>query len=735
MKPAAPSHAHPVSRPSSRGFRLLVGAAGVALALLAWDLRPEAQGRGGARGAQAPAAPVDPCAAPRNKIIAENCKPGNPSTEWDINGWGDPTIQGFAADISYNIGETAQFKVLTDSAKYRIDIYRTGYYNGLGARLMASIRPSATLPQRQPECAVDWSVRQYDCGTWAVSASWQIPADATSGVYVARLVREDGAPSWRMDNSTAPGTRPSNPSPHAYGALGFGKLRNPIKEPRASHIIFIVRDDAAKSEVVMQTADPTWVAYNPYGLGNTYSGTTASGDGAGRPMRAHKASYNRPFFNRTANAVNQYFNAEYALTRWLERNGYDTSYIAGADTERRGALLKNNKLFISVGHDEYWSMGMRRNVEAARDAGTNLAFMSGNEVFWKVRYEDSIDGSKTPYRTVVVYKETHSNQDELGRTIPTTKIDPMKDVWTGTWRESSPANPEGAMPENALTGTIFTVNANRQDPLIVPGKYAKLRMWRNTDVAKLQPGEQLVTGMGMLGHEWDEDLDNGFRPTGQIRFSETKIDGVQYPMDHGSVYDQGSAVHNLVLYRAKSGALVFGTGAVQYTWGLDNFHDNPTSRGQQNLNPYSNRVAIDTYGPSKAVQQLTVNIFADMGIQPSNLQKDLVPATRSTDRRAPVTKIVSPAPNAVVQGPVVTISGTATDVGGLVAGIEISTDNGATWHPAEGTDKWTYAWTVPAGSGSATILTRGSDDTVNIEVPGKGVTVQYGARPTAGQQD
>ena len=711
---------------NSRPFQLLVGSAAVALLLILFGMRPDAQSRG--QAAPAPAT-ADPCAAPKNKTVAENCKPGNPSTEWDINGSGDPTIQGFSTDISYNLGETAQFKVKTDSARYRVDIYRTGYYNGLGARLVATVRPSTPLPQRQPECAVDWSVRLYDCGTWGVSAAWPIPADAMSGVYLARLVREDGEQSWRMDGSVAPGERPANPGPHAYGALGLGKLRNPLKEPRASHIIFIVRDDSSRADVVMQTADPSWTAYNTYGLGNTYNGNTSSGDGSGRPLRANKASWNRPV--TTGGTVNHYLNAEYSLARWLERNGYDTTYFAGLDTDRRGQLLKNHKLFISIGHDEYWSAAQRKNTEAARDASTNMAFMSGNEVFWKIRYEDSIDGSKTPNRTLVVYKETHSNQDELGRTIPTTKIDPMKDVWTGTWRDSSPANPEGAQPENALTGTIFTVNANRQDPLIIPAKYAKLRIWRNTDVAKLQGAEQIVTGQGILGHEWDEDLDNGFRPAGLIRMSETKMSGVQYPMDHGSVYDQGTATHSLTLYRAKGGALVFGTGTVQYSWGLDNHHGNPTSRGAA-MNPYSFRVGYDTYGPSKVVQQATANLFADMGVQPGNLQRDLVPVTQSTDRTAPLTRIVSPASGSLVNEGVVTISGTSTDVGGTVAGVEISVDGGRSWHPANGTDRWSYDWQVPAGSGTVTILTRGSDDTVNVETPNKGATLRYGKEPTPG---
>jgi Bacterial Ig domain len=708
----------------SRPLQLLVGTAAVSLVVTLLGVRPAAQSGSSAIAA----ASADACAAPKNSIIAENCKPGNPSTEWDVNGAGDPSIQGFSIDISYNVGETAQFKIRTDSARYRVDIYRTGYYSGLGARLVATVRPSAPLPQRQPECAIDWSVRLYDCGTWSVSASWSIPADAVSGVYLARLVREDADQTWRMDGSQAPGTRPSNPGPHAYGALGLGKLRNPLKEPYASHIVFVVRDDSSKADVVMQTSDPTWTAYNAYGLGSTYNGNTAAGDGSGRPLRAHKASLNRPLSQ--GGSVNQYLNAEYSLTRWLERNGYDTTYFAGVDTDRRGHLLKNHKLFISVGHDEYWSAAQRKNTEAARDAGVNLAFMSGNEVFWKIRYEDSIDGSKAPYRTLVVYKETHSNQDELGRTIPTTKIDPMKEVWTGTWRDSSPANPEGAQPENALTGTIFTVNANRMDPLIIPAKYAKLRFWRNTEVARLKEREQVVTGNGMLGHEWDEDLDNGFRPAGLIRMSETKISGVQYPMDHGSVYDQGTATHALTLYRAKSGALVFGAGTVQYTWGLDNHHSNPTSRGGNAINPYSNRVGYDTYGPSKVVQQATVNLFADMGVLPANLQRDLTPATPSTDRTSPLTRVVSPSNGAAVRGPVVTIAGTATDVGGTVAGVEISLDGGKSWHPAEGTDRWSYQWQVPAGAGTTTILTRGSDDTVNVETPGKGVTVRYGQQIT-----
>jgi len=63
------------------------------------------------------------------------------------------------------------------------------------------------------------------------------------------------------------------------------------------------------------------------------------------------------------------------MVRFLEANGYDASYTSGLDTETRGPLLRNHKVFVSSGHDEYWSGTQRANVEAARDQNhLNLAF-------------------------------------------------------------------------------------------------------------------------------------------------------------------------------------------------------------------------------------------------------------------------------------------------------------------------------------------------------------------------
>src|SRR3546814_11926122 len=78
----------------------------------------------------------------------------------------------------------------------------------------------------------------------------------------------------------------------------------------------------------------------------------------------------------------------------MERNGYDISYIAGVDTDRRGQELLNHNVFLSVGHDEYWSGEQRANIEAARDAGVNLQFLTVNEGYWRTRYEHSQEGEQ-----------------------------------------------------------------------------------------------------------------------------------------------------------------------------------------------------------------------------------------------------------------------------------------------------------------------------------------------------
>ena len=126
------------------------------------------------------------CDSILNPIVCENTKPGNPSSEWDISGSGDPSIQGFATDISVDQGQTVHFKIDTNASGYRLDIYRMGYYAGLGARKVASVLPTASLPQNQPACLTDDTTGLMDCGNWAELSL----LDRSCGCHFRHLLRQ-----------------------------------------------------------------------------------------------------------------------------------------------------------------------------------------------------------------------------------------------------------------------------------------------------------------------------------------------------------------------------------------------------------------------------------------------------------------------------------------------------------------------------------------------------------------
>ncbi|WP_299363849.1 N,N-dimethylformamidase beta subunit family domain-containing protein [uncultured Paracoccus sp.] len=632
-------------------------------------------------------------------ILQENQKPGVAKSIWDADATNQ--IEGFATDISVDTGEVVTFKVnvnATHTAPYHIEIYRLGYYGGSGATLVTTL--DNLTGSRQPDPVRD-ARGLVDAGNWSLSASWQTPETAVSGVYLAKLVRDDN------------------------GAT--------------NQIPFILREDdlrpnGTRSDVVFQTADTTWHAYNGWAGrdgqvgGNFYGGFSQpddlTPDPGPNPDRAFAVSYNRPIITRdgggaAAGAQDYLFGAEYAAIYWLEQQGYDVSYVAGVDTDRLGVNgLLGNKAYLSVGHDEYWSGGQRANVEAARDAGVNLLFWSGNEVYWKTRYEHSIDGSNTPYRTLVSYKETWANFSRDAQPEDYANIDPS-DEWTGTWRdlrfvESRDASGNliavGARPENSLTGQLFGPDGNNfGGGLDVPATYSTLRFWRGTNVA--DRGVNYIA-TGILGYEWNTSPEDANRPPGLIKLSETTLEWPRILIDEGNRTEPGTATHNLTLYRDPSGALVFGAGTVFWSWGLSNQHDS---------SPYGGNIA-DTN-----IQQLSVNVFADMGIQPAVTDailasRGLARASASADGVAARTSLTD-LPESIAAFTPVTISGTATDndgnastTDGVVGVVEVSVDGGATWNVADGKANWSYSW-MPRTEGTYEIVARAIDDSLNLPVP------------------
>ncbi len=630
-----------------------------------------------------------------NRIVIENQKPGTPKSVWDAPA--SNQIEGFATQFSVDNGAAISFKVNLNiaqgtTAPYSIEIYRLGYYGGDGATLVTTLNGLTGTAQPNP---VTDSRGLVDAGNWSIGATWTTPADAVSGIYLAKLVRADN------------------------GAV--------------NQIPFIVRDDNGTSDILLQTSDTTWQAYNGWGGRNGQVGPSLYG-GFDQPAdiapdqnpsgqdRAFAVSYNRPFITRDgggtfAGGQDYLFGADYSAAYWLEKNGYSVSYIAGVDTDRLGVgNLTTHSAFISVGHDEYWSGPQRANVEAARDAGVNLLFWSGNEVYWKTRWESSIaDG--TEYRTLVSYKETKANYSLTAGAQDYANIDPSNE-WTGTWRDLRFVNavgPDGvthtavgARPENSLTGQLFGPDGTGEfgGALNIPAAYAGLRVWRDTGI-----GPNGATGIapGIIGYEWDTAPTDAFRPAGLIKLSQTTLPWSQILTDEGNRTAPGTATHELSLYRAPSGALVFGSGTVFWSWGLSNEHDS---------SPYGAAAA------TTALQQFTVNMFADMGIQPAVTDailasQGLVRATASNDHVG-ATSTLNNLPDSVGAQTSITISGVATDddnnpstTDGRVALVEVSLNGGQTWNVAQGTSNWSYSWT-PSSPGAYAVLARAIDDSLNI---------------------
>ncbi len=201
--------------------------------------------------------PVSRACSTGNAVVLENCYPGN--TGWKvvdpeaISGGG---IEGFATSQSINKGDSVNLKVnADDGATFRIEIYRTGYYGGLGSRLFSVIRDVPAV--RQPGCQTSDTTGLLDCSNWSTSATITTTSAWPSGVYLLRLVRTDTNTDF--------------------------------------HVLLVVRDDSRAANLLYGVSFSTFEAYNNYGGKSLYDfNSTGANTVAGTP-RAVKVSFDRPF--------------------------------------------------------------------------------------------------------------------------------------------------------------------------------------------------------------------------------------------------------------------------------------------------------------------------------------------------------------------------------------------------------------------------------------------------------
>jgi hypothetical protein len=295
-------------------------------------------------------------------------------------------VEGYTDRLSYLPGEEVVFHLSAGVPRCALEVAR------LGAEREVVLREPEVAVGEHP---VPEDASSHGCD-WPAAYRLEIPREWRSGYYEVRLRVED------------------------RGGKFIGRNRRSAE----GELFFIVRspEPGVASPILLQLATNTYNAYNNWGGSSLYGYHGRAG------LQGHRVSFDRPL----AGLFDRW---ERQFVAWAEAAGYTLEFAANTDLERVPELLERYRLVLSVGHDEYWSAGMRDALEAFIGRGGNAAFFSGNSVCWQVRLED--DG-----RALLCWKQWY-NQD------PVYKTDDHRFL-TSLWSDHLVNR-----PENTLTGVGF----------------------------------------------------------------------------------------------------------------------------------------------------------------------------------------------------------------------------------------------------------------------------------------
>lgn len=484
-----------------------------------------------------------------NLIQQENAKPG--TRDWLLTNTRTlpgkinkilpdgrcPWIEGYCSANSVRTGEKLQVMVsVNPESAFTLEIFRTGYYNGDGARLMKRFDSLKGITQPDPPIG-----ENYVCECqWEPALEFEIPEGWLSGVYLGKLTAE--------------------------------------KENVQSFVIFIVRDDRP-CDFLFQCSELTWSAYNrwpaDFSIYTDHEGFSSTGVPSGT------VSFDRPYglFTHPVNKIKksggsgEYLPWEFPMAFWMEQHGYDVSYISNIDTHADPKGLLRTKGFISVGHDEYWSLEMYDNAIKARDAGVSLAFFGGNSVLCVVPMLPSSSG--TPNRNI------------------------RREGWFMPIPENLPEAAKQRLFKSALNDKNFEPNMGPDGALLMGGRLDREGSGRGLgagDWTCAMPDHWLFAGTGMkkgdsikglLGWEWH---------------GAPKMDlpGMNVVAEGDALVNRKKVGHyTATLYDGPQDNVVFNAATIWWANGMSSppGHVNPSRHG------------VAQQGPDERVQQITRNLF------------------------------------------------------------------------------------------------------------------------------
>ena len=405
-------------------------------------------------------------------IVRENALPGtsawqigNPETNGEIAAYTDH--DGYAAGATVGISVSAN-----PPGQFTWEVFRMGGYHGMGGRLYGQGGPVSA--PHQPDVTFDQTTGLVVAGwpsTFSISTRSDDGKAWLTGVYLVLLTKDDG---------------------------------------RQTAAIFTLRDDSRDAEVGVHIPTATYQAYNDYGGESLYVSTHGLSGG-----KARKVSLDRPFARQYGNGTGTFLYQEHEAVIWLEDHGYDVEYLSSADIGGANGRIGNHRLVMLIGHEEYATMAEFDRLEAALAHGTSIAFLTGNTLYWQIRYENND-------RVIVCYKDQVS-EDPVGLNNP---------LLSTRFR-----NPPVNRPENQLVG-VMSDGAYIDMPADWVVTNANHWVYANTGLVN---GSHLP---GLIFTEWDGLVNNGLTPQGITVLASSEILNT-IPLTPGSrhestIYERGN---------------------------------------------------------------------------------------------------------------------------------------------------------------------------------------------------
>lgn len=431
--------------------------------------------------------------APRSRSLPRSAPPAADDVRCQIKGFA--SVAGGTPP-----GESIDFRITVNPPQpFSADVYRIGHYGGEGAKKITTSPRLSGIMQPVPLTAD----RTVSCHHWWLSWRLQIPEFWSSGAYVAVLTTADG---------------------------------------HRSHVPFTVRD-RDPADLLLILPDVTWQAYNLFPEdGHTgaslYHAWDDEGTLLGERDAAMTVSFDRPY---AGSGLPLHVGHAYDFIRYAERYGYDLAYADTRDLHAGRIDPARYRGLIFPGHDEYWSVPMRRAAEKARDSGTALVFLSANTSYWQVELSDLSSGA--PDRLLTCRKRRGPGRAAL-------------------WRDQGE-------PEQSLLGIQYAGQVAEPYPLIV--RNAEHWLWDATGACE---GDELP---GLVAGEADRYYPRTALPPHTERIL----------LAHSPYRDRGGSGRHqeTSLYRAPSGALVFSSGTFAWSPALDRpgYVDSRVQRATSNL--------------------------------------------------------------------------------------------------------------------------------------------------------